>query len=50
LELTTLRNAEIIGDIIDDITYQVITNQLANDYEEIKKFTMKLMVNKYEKK
>jgi len=50
LELTTLRNAEIIGDVIDEITYQVITNQLKNDYEEIKNFTMKLMEHKYEKK
>jgi tRNA nucleotidyltransferase (CCA-adding enzyme) len=49
LRLTTLRNAEIIGDIIDDITYQVITNNLKNDYEKIKKFTMKLMENKYGK-
>lgn len=47
LELTTLRNAEIIGNIIDDITYAVITNQLKNDYEEIKKFTLELMENKY---
>ncbi len=50
LELTTLRDAEIIGEIIDEITYQVITDQIKNDYEEIKKFTMKLMEHKYGKK
>ncbi|MBI9009456.1 MAG: CCA tRNA nucleotidyltransferase [Tenericutes bacterium] len=50
LELTSERNAEIIGDIIDDITYQVITKQLANNYEDIKNFTMKLMENKYGKR
>lgn len=47
LELTTLRNAEIIGDIIDDITYQVITNKLNNNYEDIKSYTLELMVKKY---
>ncbi|MBN2877941.1 MAG: CCA tRNA nucleotidyltransferase [Bacilli bacterium] len=47
LELTTLRNAEIIGEVIDDITYQIITNQLANEYEEIKKFTLELLEKKY---
>lgn len=47
LELTTVTNAEIIGDIIDDITYQVITNQLENNYKDIKEFTMKLMEKKY---
>ena len=50
LELTTLKDAEIIGEIIDEITYQVITDQIKNDYEEIKKFTMKLMEHKYGKK
>ncbi len=48
LELTTLRNAEIIGDIIDDITYQVITNQLPNEYEALKRYTLELMETKYE--
>lgn len=47
LELTTVTNAEIIGDIIDDITYQVITNQLKNNYKDIKEFTMELMEKKY---
>ena len=50
MELTTLQNAEIIGDIIDDITYQVITNKLKNDYDDIKKFTMELMESKYGKR
>lgn len=47
LELTTLRNAEIIGDIIDDITYQVITNQLDNNYDDLKKYTLELMEKQY---
>jgi tRNA nucleotidyltransferase (CCA-adding enzyme) len=50
LELTTLKNAEIIGDIIDDITYQVITGHLKNDYEEIKKYTMNILEKDYGKK
>ena len=50
LELTTLRNAEIIGEIIDDITYEVITNKLPNDYDAIKDFTMQLLETKYGKR
>lgn len=50
LELTTLNNAEIIGDIIDDITYLVITKQLNNDYNEIKDYTMKILEKNYGKK
>ncbi len=50
LELTTLRNAEIIGKIIDDITYQIITKNLKNNYEDIKNYTLGLMESKYEKK
>ncbi|MCK4551311.1 MAG: CCA tRNA nucleotidyltransferase [Tenericutes bacterium] len=50
LELSTLSNAEIIGDIIDDITYQVISGQINNDYQEIKNYTMKILEKKYEKK
>ena len=48
LELTTLKNAEIIGEIIDDITYQVITNKLLNDYDEIKNYTMNVLGRKYD--
>ncbi len=48
LELTTLRNAELIGDIIDDITYMVITHQLNNNYDDIKKYTLELMENTYD--
>ncbi|XMB71903.1 CCA tRNA nucleotidyltransferase [Mycoplasmatota bacterium WC30] len=50
LELTTLKNAEIIGEIIDDITYQIITNNLENKYEDIKQYTLNLMESKYGKK
>jgi len=49
LELSTLKNAEIIGEIIDDITYQVISGQINNDYQEIKSYTMKILEDKYEK-
>ena len=49
LELTTLKNAEIIGEIIDDITYMVITKQLKNDYDEIKKYTMNILEKDYGK-
>lgn len=40
LELTTLKNAKIIGNIIDDLTYQVITLQIRNDYHELKEYTL----------
>jgi len=48
LELTELKNAEIIGEIIDDITYQVITKQLPNDYQKLKAYTLHLLETKYE--
>jgi len=47
LELTSLRNAEIIGEVIDDITYQVITGQLPNEYIPLKKYTLNLLEKKY---
>lgn len=50
LELTALKNAEIIGEIIDDITYQVITKQLPNDYEKLKEYTLHLLETKYEER
>ncbi|MBN2541095.1 MAG: CCA tRNA nucleotidyltransferase [Bacilli bacterium] len=50
LELTTLRNAEIIGEVIDDITYQIITKQLPNEYEAIKQYTLQLLETKYEER
>ena len=49
LELTTLKNAEVIGDMIDDITYQVITNRLNNNYDDIKSYVMSLLENEYDK-
>ncbi len=49
LELTSERNAEVIGDIIDDITYMVITRQLPNEYEKLKEFALSLMETKYGK-
>jgi len=50
LELTSERNAEVIGDIIDDITYQVITGQLPNEYEKLKEFSLNLLETKYGKR
>ena len=49
LELSTLNNAEIIGEIIDDIIYQVISGQIKNDYKEIKNYTIGILEKKYEK-
>lgn len=46
LDLKLLNDARMIGDIIDDITYQIITHQLENDYYQIKKYVIdKLRVN-----
>jgi len=50
LRLTTEKNAEVIGDIIDDLTYQVITRKVKNEYNELKKYTMNLMEKEYGKK
>ncbi len=50
LELTTLKNANTIGDIIDQLTYMVISKQLPNDYQALKKYTLELMENLYEEK
>ncbi len=41
LGLGMLKDARIIGGLIDDITYQVITLQMPNSYIEIKKFVEK---------
>jgi tRNA nucleotidyltransferase (CCA-adding enzyme) len=38
LDLGLLKDARVIGGLIDDITYQVITLQMPNSYIEIKKF------------
>ena len=48
LELSALNNAEIIGKIIDDITYQVISGQMNNDYQEIRSYVIKILEKKYE--
>lgn len=50
LRLTELKNAEIIGDIIDELTLQVITRQLPNDYEALKSYTMHILENTYGKR
>lgn len=41
LSLTSLKDATIIGDIIDDLTNAIIHGELHNDYEELKSYTMK---------
>lgn len=38
LDLKLLDNARLIGDLIDDITNQIITLQLENDYQTIKNY------------
>jgi len=43
LSLTSLKDASIIGDIIDDLTNAIIHGELHNNYEELKSYTM----NKY---
>lgn len=39
LHLTTMKDAEVIGDIVDDLVYQVITHQLPNDYDALRQYT-----------
>ncbi|MGD9909163.1 MAG: CCA tRNA nucleotidyltransferase [Candidatus Izemoplasmatales bacterium] len=46
LALTDLKDAEIIGDIIDDIIYKVLHQELRNDYQELKEYTMKTYFKK----
>jgi tRNA nucleotidyltransferase (CCA-adding enzyme) len=45
LELTDIKNAEIIGEIIDELEYQVINKQIENDYEQLKAVADRLMEN-----
>ncbi|PKL00609.1 MAG: CCA tRNA nucleotidyltransferase [Tenericutes bacterium HGW-Tenericutes-1] len=40
LDLKLLTDARLIGDLIDDITYQIITHQLENEYFKIKKYVI----------
>ena len=40
LELKLLDDARLIGDLIDEITYQVITLNLDNDYQKIRNFVI----------
>ena len=46
LELTELKNAFEIGEIIDDLVYKIITNELQNDYDILKQYTMKTYFNR----
>lgn len=45
-----LKNAKIIGDVIDDLTYQVIMKQLPNDYEALREYTWTNWLTKLDKK
>jgi len=45
LSLDLLKDARDIGDLIDDITYQVITLQLPNTYESIKDYVTNKLKN-----
>ncbi len=38
LKLTKLRDARLIGDVIDDLTYQVVTGRLPNEREALRAF------------
>lgn len=46
LELKLLSDARLIGDLIDDITYQVITLNLDNDYQTIKQYVVNKLLMK----
>ncbi len=39
LELTVLKDATVIGDIIDDLIFKVLNHQLENEYQTLKKYT-----------
>ena len=43
LALTNITNAEIIGDLIDAMTYEVITLKLPNEYAALKAFAMQFL-------
>ncbi len=40
LQLTNIKNAEVIGQIVDDIKFNVIMGILDNDYEILKRFAL----------
>jgi len=44
------KNAKIIGDIIDDLIYQVIMKHLPNDFETLREYTWKHWLTKLDKK
>ncbi len=46
LDLKLLSDARVIGDIIDDIIFQVITLKLDNDYHKIKKYVTEKLSSK----
>ncbi len=43
LQLTELKNAEVIGQIVDEIKFNVIMGILNNDYEVLKEFAMNMI-------
>jgi tRNA nucleotidyltransferase (CCA-adding enzyme) len=50
LQLGLLDDARIIGDIIDDLTYQVITLQIPNEFTRLKEYTLTRWINPLIKK
>jgi tRNA nucleotidyltransferase (CCA-adding enzyme) len=40
LKLTSIKNAHVIGDVIDELIEQVITQKLPNEYEPLKQFAI----------
>ena len=46
LQETNLKNASIIGDIIDELKYQVVVNNMPNDYDVLREFALKLIEEK----
>jgi tRNA nucleotidyltransferase (CCA-adding enzyme) len=43
LELTKIKNAEVIGEIIQELEYQVINNNIENDYHILRSYAEYLM-------
>ncbi len=45
LALTSVRNAEVIGDLIDALTNEVIMKRLPNEYDALKAFAIEFLQN-----
>jgi len=50
LKITSFSKPKIIGDIIDDLVKQVVTEELPNDYLSLKEYVLNLLESKYGKR